>query len=132
MSTRFDNQRVAVGKLIEKSETVNIVHAAIMAHIREDQLLLGYGPGMMTALVLNACEKAVGGVSDDSDPLRDNLPSRVSEYKSIGWAIRVLVGESSVEEISSNTHSTDAETVQQAVDAATHHVFDESEVIVTV
>lgn len=127
MTTKFDYQLFAVGKLIGKSETANTVKGELVTKFHESQRRLGYGPGLMSAFVLDACEEAFGVVSDDSETLRDKLPSRVGAHKAIGWAVRAHEGESS-KEISSNTHSTDAETVAKAVDvAATYIDIDESE-----
>ncbi len=127
MTTKFDYQLFAAGKLLLRSDDADAFNGKLVTLIHEGQRSLGYSPGLMSALVRNACEEALGGVSDDSETLRDKLPSRVGAHKAIGWAVRANEGES-YEEISSNTHSTDAETVAKAVDeAATYIDIDESE-----
>ena len=127
MRTKFDNQRFAARKLLLRSDDADAFNDKLVTLIHEGQRSLGYSPGFMSALVRNACEEALGGVSYDSGTLRDKLPSRVGVDQATGWMIRVREGES-CDEISSNTHSTDTETVAKAVDAAATYIdIDESE-----
>lgn len=127
MSSQFDDQRFAAGKVVLRSDDADAFNGKLVTLIHEGQCSLGYSPGFMSALVRNACEEALGGVSNDSGTLRDKLPSGVGVHQAIGWWARAREGES-CEEISSNTHSTGAETVAKAVDAAATYIdIDESE-----
>lgn len=123
MSTKFDNQRFAVGKMVGKSKIANTVMGDLVTKLQESQRTLGYGSGLMSAFVLYASEKAFGAVPDDnSETLRNKLPSSVGEHKSIAWVARHYGEGESYEDISANTHTADAETVAKAIDVAATHI----------
>ena len=127
MVTKFEFQMYAAGKLLVKSEAANAFRGELDTLVHKHMEILRLGPGVMFALTQVVTEGCLGGISDDSETIHDKLPSRVGAHKAIGWATRVHEGES-FEEISSNTHFTDAETVAKAVGAAATYIdLNESE-----
>lgn len=125
MTTKFDNQRFAVGKVLLRSDDANDYVNRLVTLINEHKRILRYTPGLMTALTQAGTEEALGVVSNGSENLRDKLPSKVGEHKAISWTVRTLHGES-VAQVTQGTHST-VTAVQQAVDVTTPYIgFSES------
>jgi hypothetical protein len=125
MSTKAENRRFTVNKIVRHNATANDCDRELVTLIREIHNLLGYGSALTAALVDKAKEEALGVAdaspdSDDSDTLHDKLPSGVGERKALGWAVRIDAGES-CEEVASETYS-NVGTVEDSVRLAAHYI----------